>query len=76
MTILLNSHDGTSSYQMLAGVLRFACQNGMVAGENVIDIRVPHKGDDRQSSIAYRKTSQWADYMDARQVDARCPPAP
>jgi hypothetical protein len=27
--VLLNSHDGTSSYQMLAGVLRFVCQNGM-----------------------------------------------
>lgn len=26
--ILLNSHDGTSSYQMLAGCFRFVCQNG------------------------------------------------
>ncbi|CAB1371333.1 protein of unknown function (plasmid) [Denitratisoma oestradiolicum] len=30
--ILLNSHDGTSSYQMLAGMFRFVCQNGMVCG--------------------------------------------
>ncbi|MGF6482325.1 DUF932 domain-containing protein [Paraburkholderia sp. JPY419] len=42
--MLLNSHDGTSSYQMLAGTFRFVCQNGMVAGENIADIRVPHKG--------------------------------
>ncbi|CAM2343494.1 DUF932 domain-containing protein [Burkholderia vietnamiensis] len=42
--VLLNSHDGTSSYQMLAGVLRFVCQNGMVAGDSVRDIRIPHKG--------------------------------
>lgn len=49
--ILLNSHDGTSSYQMLAGVLRFVCQNGMVAGENVVDVRVPHKGDVVQNVI-------------------------
>ncbi|RQR75242.1 DUF932 domain-containing protein [Burkholderia sp. Bp9015] len=42
--VLLNSHDGTSSYQMLAGTFRFVCQNGMVAGENIADIRVPHKG--------------------------------
>lgn len=42
--ILLNSHNGTSSYQMLAGVLRFVCQNGMVAGDSVRDIRIPHKG--------------------------------
>ncbi len=26
--ILLNSHDGTSSYQMLPGYFRFVCQNG------------------------------------------------
>ncbi|AWV04773.1 hypothetical protein DM992_36220 [Burkholderia sp. JP2-270] len=42
--VLLNSHDGTSSYQMLAGTFRFVCQNGMVSGENIADIRVPHKG--------------------------------
>jgi hypothetical protein len=43
--ILLNSHDGTSSYQMLAGMFRFVCENGMVCGDNVNEIRVPHKGD-------------------------------
>ncbi|MEK5773071.1 DUF932 domain-containing protein, partial [Acinetobacter variabilis] len=26
--ILLHSHDGTSSYQMLPGYFRFVCQNG------------------------------------------------
>ncbi|RQT27435.1 DUF932 domain-containing protein [Burkholderia contaminans] len=49
--VLLNSHDGTSSYQMLAGTFRFVCQNGMVAGENIADIRVPHKGDVVQNVI-------------------------
>lgn len=43
--ILLNSHNGTSSYQMLAGVFRFVCANGMVCGDTHHDIRVPHKGD-------------------------------
>jgi hypothetical protein len=43
--ILLNSHDGSSSYQMLAGMFRFVCQNGMVCGETVGEVRVPHKGD-------------------------------
>jgi hypothetical protein len=42
--ILLNSHDGTSSYQMLAGTFRFVCCNGMVCGDTLNDIRVPHKG--------------------------------
>ena len=43
--ILLNSHDGTSSYQMLAGMFRFVCSNGLVCGGTVADVRVPHKGD-------------------------------
>lgn len=42
--ILLNSHDGTSSYQMLAGMFRFVCHNGLVCGDTVADVRVPHKG--------------------------------
>jgi hypothetical protein len=49
--ILLNSHDGTSSYQMLAGVFRFVCQNGMVAGDTVGEVRVPHKGNIVQNVI-------------------------
>src|SRR3989338_291659 len=43
--ILLNSHDGTSSYQMLAGMFRFVCKNGLVCGDTVADLRIPHKGD-------------------------------
>ncbi|MDO9126484.1 MAG: adenylosuccinate synthetase, partial [Parvibaculum sp.] len=43
--ILLNSHDGTSSYQMLAGMFRFVCKNGLVCGDAVADLRIPHKGD-------------------------------
>lgn len=43
--ILLNSHDGTSSYQMVAGMLRFVCQNGLVAGDIVEDFKARHSGD-------------------------------
>ncbi|RYG87428.1 MAG: DUF945 domain-containing protein [Alphaproteobacteria bacterium] len=42
--ILINSHDGASSYQMLAGMFRFVCCNGLVVGDVVDDIRIPHKG--------------------------------
>ncbi|NIH92176.1 hypothetical protein FHW31_003651 [Enterobacter asburiae] len=42
--ILLNSHDGSSSYQMLPGLFRFVCQNGLVCGETFGEVRVPHKG--------------------------------
>ncbi|WP_193060517.1 DUF932 domain-containing protein [Halomonas sp. 3A7M] len=42
--ILVNSHDGSSSYQMLAGMFRFVCANGMVCGNTVGDVRVRHSG--------------------------------
>ncbi len=42
--IIVNSHDGTSAYQMFAGVLRFVCTNSMIAGERFEEVRVPHKG--------------------------------
>ena len=49
--VLLNSHDGTSSYQMLAGVFRHVCQNGMVAGEILEDIRIGHRGNVQDNVI-------------------------
>ena len=42
--IIVNSHDGTSSYQMFAGMLRFVCTNSMIAGERFEEVRVPHTG--------------------------------
>jgi hypothetical protein len=44
--VLLNSHDGSSSYQLHAGMFRFVCANGMVVGDSMIDtVRVNHSGD-------------------------------
>lgn len=43
--ILLNSHDGSSSYQMLPGLFRSVCCNGLVCGTSFGEVRVPHKGD-------------------------------
>ncbi|EOI8101897.1 DUF932 domain-containing protein, partial [Klebsiella oxytoca] len=42
--ILLNSHDGSSSYQMLPGLFRAVCQNGLICGESFGEVRVSHKG--------------------------------
>lgn len=42
--LLLNSHDGTSSYRLMAGFFRFVCSNGLVAGDICGDIRVRHSG--------------------------------
>jgi hypothetical protein len=49
--ILLNSHDGSSGFQLLGGVYRFVCQNGMVAGETIGEVRVPHRGNIVQNVI-------------------------
>ncbi|MEQ5038520.1 DUF932 domain-containing protein [Providencia rettgeri] len=42
--ILLNSHDGSSSYQMLPGFFRAICCNGLVCGDSFGEVRVPHRG--------------------------------
>ena len=43
--ILLNSHDGSSSYQMLPGIFRSVCTNSLVCGQSFGEVRVPHRGD-------------------------------
>lgn len=40
--ILLNSHDGSSAYQMMSGMFRFVCANGLICGETMNDVRVRH----------------------------------
>lgn len=40
--VLINSHDGTSSYRLRAGAYRFLCLNGMVVGDDFEDCRVGH----------------------------------
>lgn len=43
--VLLNSHDGTSAYRLMAGVFRMVCGNGMVVAESMVDdIRIKHSG--------------------------------
>ncbi|UCQ29498.1 DUF945 domain-containing protein [Edwardsiella tarda] len=42
--ILLNSHDGSSSYQMLPGLFRAVCANGLVCGQSFGELSVPHRG--------------------------------
>jgi hypothetical protein len=42
--VLVNSHDGTSSYQIMAGFFRIVCSNGLIAGSLTDDVRVRHSG--------------------------------
>ncbi|ENU2135176.1 DUF932 domain-containing protein, partial [Salmonella enterica] len=43
--IILNSHGGESSFQLLPGIWRQVCANGLVCGQSFGEIRVPHRGD-------------------------------
>lgn len=42
--VMVNSHDGSSSYHMMAGQFRQVCSNGLVCGDFDQDIRVRHNG--------------------------------
>jgi hypothetical protein len=43
--ILINSHDGASSFHLMAGFFRFVCSNGLIAGDVSTDVRIRHSGD-------------------------------
>lgn len=43
--VLLNSHDGSSSYKMIPGIFREVCTNGLVCWKTFGEFSVPHKGD-------------------------------
>lgn len=44
--ILINSHDGSSSYRLMAGTFRMVCANGMITANSLVDdIRISHTGD-------------------------------
>jgi len=42
--VLINSHDGLSSYRLMAGLFRLVCTNGIIAGERFAEVRVKHQG--------------------------------
>lgn len=43
--VLVNAHDGSTSYQLRAGVYRLVCSNGMVVGNDLFCQKVRHQGD-------------------------------
>lgn len=43
--ILVNAHDGTSSYQLQAGLFRLACLNGLVVCDSTVSsLKIGHRG--------------------------------
>jgi hypothetical protein len=49
--VMINSHDGTSSYRLIAGLLRLICLNGMVTGETFKEVKVSHTLRQQQAVI-------------------------
>lgn len=43
--VIINSHDGSSGFQLMAGVYRLVCSNGLIVGQTDNEIRVRHSGD-------------------------------
>lgn len=42
--VLVNSHDGTSAYNLYSGVFRLVCTNGLIRGDFSDTMRVRHTG--------------------------------
>jgi len=43
--VLINSHDGTSAYRLMAGIFRLVCGNGLIVSQGTVeDIRIKHSG--------------------------------
>lgn len=43
--VLVNSHDGTSAYKLMAGIFRLVCSNGMIVADSMIESQnIRHSG--------------------------------
>lgn len=40
--ILINGHDGTAAYHLIAGFFRFICMNGLMTGSHITHFKVRH----------------------------------
>lgn len=49
--VLINSHDGSTKYQMLAGIFRFICGNGMIVGDTFDKCSVRHSGNIKDNVV-------------------------
>ena len=42
--VLINSHDGLSSYRLMSGIYRLICSNGLIAGNTYEQVKIRHQG--------------------------------
>lgn len=40
--IIVNSHDGSTCFDMRAGMFRFVCSNGLIVGDDVARVKIKH----------------------------------
>ena len=54
--VLLNSHDGSSAFQLMGGVYRLVCSNGMIVGDTLARESIRHIGftQDKVIEASYR----------------------
>lgn len=50
--VLMNSHDGSTAYQLMSGFFRLVCTNGCITGQIENTEKVYHKGNDLAEVIA------------------------
>lgn len=51
--VLINSHDGRSSYRLMSGIFRFICSNGLIVQDkNFGEYKVRHQGHELDEIIA------------------------
>ena len=43
-SVLINSHDGSTAYQLMSGIFRLVCTNGMITGTQYGDYKIRHQG--------------------------------
>jgi hypothetical protein len=69
--VLVNSHDGTSSYSLYAGMFRLACLNGMVCSVGELgEYRTRHTGDIQGEVIeaSYKIVSEFPQLIEHAQA--------
>jgi hypothetical protein len=71
--VIVNGNDGTSSYQIMAGMFRMICTNGLIAGDMFDMHRVRHTGRadqviDNVIDASFRVISEVPQVVDAAQT--------
>ena len=59
--VIVNSHDGSTSYRLYYGLYRFVCANGLMVGSEFASQRICHKGDRNTIEEIIRISREFAD---------------